>query len=196
MKFKDLPNYITYSRIVITFALLVLLSDPTHINRIIAFSLILLAAFSDFLDGFLARKYSLVSNHGKLLDPLTDKILVISVLIMFVELKRKEFGVITDQSYLPAWLVALFVIREIWVLGLRSIHALKDKALEASQTAKWKTTLQMLSISLLVLGNFPVGTISGYVVSFYTVGFYLLLLSLIFGIISAVAYTVEVFKEN
>lgn len=196
MQLKDIPNYLSYSRMVITFALLVLLSDPTHLNRILAFSLFIIAAISDFFDGFIARKYQLVSDFGKLIDPLTDKILVISVLIMLVELKRTEYGVLTDQTYLPAWLVALFVIREIWVLGLRSIHALQSKALAASTTAKWKTSLQMLATSLLILGNIKVGTLVGYTITLYTIGFYLLVISLIFGIISAVAYTVEVMKEN
>ncbi len=196
MQLKDIPNYLSYSRMVITFALLVLLSDPTQLNRILAFTLFIIAALSDFFDGFLARKYQVVSDFGKLIDPLTDKILVISVLIMLVELKRTELGVLTDQTYLPAWLVALFVIREIWVLGLRSIHALQNKALAASFTAKWKTSLQMLATSLLILGDIRIGTFGGYAITLYNVGFYLLIISLIFGVISAVAYTVEVMKEN
>ncbi|MCS6961944.1 MAG: CDP-diacylglycerol--glycerol-3-phosphate 3-phosphatidyltransferase [Deltaproteobacteria bacterium] len=195
MNLQKLPNYLSYSRIVITFAILVLLTEPTFLSRIVAFTLFLLAAASDFLDGFIARRYNLVSEEGKLIDPLTDKILVVSVLIMLVELKRTESGVLTDQSYLPAWLVALFVIREIWVLGLRSVHALRNKALQASQTAKWKTLLQMLAISFLILGNIPLWKISGYIVTTYIVGYYILIVSLIFSIISAVAYTVEVFKE-
>lgn len=196
MNLQKLPNYISYSRVVVSFAMLILLTEPTFVARIVAFSLFLLAVISDFLDGFIARRYNLVTDEGKLIDPLTDKMLVISVLIMLVEVKRTENGVLTDQTYLPAWIVALFVMREIWVLGLRSVHALRNKALAASVSAKWKTLLQMVAISFLILGNVTVGSISGYTITLYLIGYYLLLVSLIFGVISAVAYTVEVYGST
>jgi CDP-diacylglycerol--glycerol-3-phosphate 3-phosphatidyltransferase len=191
----SIPNYLSYSRLVFTFAILYLLTNPAILDRYIAFALFLIASVTDFFDGFLARKYNVVSSKGKLLDPLTDKILVLAVLIMLIELDRVEMSVYTDQSYLPAWLVALIVIREIWVLGLRAIHALHDKALGAISSAKWKTVLQMLAIALLILGDFKVASVSGVNITLYDIGFNILLISLIFGIISSVNYTVEVLKQ-
>lgn len=154
----NLPNRITIARIclipIMMFFLLVDLSvypEPLQwgsfqlpINHLIAAVIFLLAASTDGIDGYIARKYNLVTNLGKLLDPLADKLLVTAVLISLVELGRCD-----------SWIAIVIISREFAVTGLRQVALLDGKVVAASKWGKAKTVVQIVAISLLLLNNFP-----------------------------------------
>lgn len=159
----NLPNRITLARIclipIMMFFLLVNFNfypEPIHwgsfqlsFNHLIAAVIFLLAASTDGIDGYIARKYNMVTNLGKLLDPLADKLLVSAVLISLVELGRCDS------------LIAVIIIsREFAVTGLRQVALLEGKVVAASKWGKIKTVVQIIAISLLLLNNFPFQFIS------------------------------------
>lgn len=159
----NLPNRITLSRIclipIMMFFLLVdfnFYPEPIHwgsfqlsINHLVAAVIFLLAASTDGIDGYIARKYNMVTNLGKLLDPLADKLLVSAVLISLVELGRCD-----------SWIAVVIISREFAVTGLRQIALLEGKVVAASKWGKIKTVVQIIAISLLLLNNFPFQFIS------------------------------------
>ncbi|MCL2496105.1 MAG: CDP-diacylglycerol--glycerol-3-phosphate 3-phosphatidyltransferase [Clostridiales bacterium] len=136
----NLPNRITLGRILLIplFVLLALWQFPTH--DIWASLVFLLAAFSDTLDGRIARRRNLITNLGKFLDPLADKMLVCSAYIVLVSLGR-----------IPAWMVILIVCREFAVSGMRILAADAGVVIAASILGKIKTGLQMASIVMLLI---------------------------------------------
>lgn len=113
-------------------------------NQIIATLIFILAASTDGLDGYIARSRKMVSNLGKLLDPLADKLLVAAVLISLV-----------DMGKLAAWIAIVIIAREFAVTGLRQIALLDGKVMAASKWGKWKTAIQITAIIALMLNNFP-----------------------------------------
>ncbi|MGG1313395.1 MULTISPECIES: CDP-diacylglycerol--glycerol-3-phosphate 3-phosphatidyltransferase [Cohnella] len=152
----NLANRITLARIflvpIVAFFLLVRLDvSPLTLgtysisyNQIFALLLFIIAASTDGLDGYIARKRKIVTNLGKLLDPLADKLLVAAVLISLVEMGK-----------LDAW-VAIFIIAREWaVTGLRQVALLEGVVLAASKWGKWKTAIQIAMIVVLLLNNFP-----------------------------------------
>ena len=106
----------------------------------IALVIFVIASLTDMLDGKIARKYNLVTNFGKFMDPLADKLLVCSALIAFVEL-----------GYLPAWIVIIIISREFIISGFRLIAADKGVVIAANYWGKFKTTFQMIMTILLIL---------------------------------------------
>ena len=104
----------------------------------------IIAASTDGLDGYIARKNKIVTNLGKLLDPLADKLLVAAVLISLVEMDK-----------LDAWIAIVIISREFAVTGLRQIALLEGKVVAASKWGKWKTAVQITMIIALLLNNFP-----------------------------------------
>lgn len=154
----NLPNRITLARIcLIPIMMIFLLMDfslfpePIHwgsfqlsVNHLIAAVIFLLAASTDGIDGYIARKYNMVTNLGKLLDPLADKLLVSAVLISLVELGRCD-----------SWIAIVIISREFAVTGLRQVALLEGKVVAASKWGKIKTIVQIVAISLLLLNNFP-----------------------------------------
>lgn len=132
----NLPNKITVFRMVLVpFFLLLVAIDAIPFNITIATVIFIVASITDHIDGHLARKYNLVTDFGKLMDPLADKILVTSALIALV-----EFGEIST------WMVVVIIAREFAVSGLRSIAAGDGKVIAASFWGKVKTTTQMIAI--------------------------------------------------
>ncbi|MBP1991265.1 CDP-diacylglycerol--glycerol-3-phosphate 3-phosphatidyltransferase [Paenibacillus eucommiae] len=113
-------------------------------NQIIAALIFIIAASTDSLDGYIARKRKLVTNLGKLLDPLADKLLVTAVLISLVEMDK-----------LDAWIVIFIISREFAVTGLRQIALLEGSVLAASKWGKAKTAVQITAIISLLINNFP-----------------------------------------
>ena len=113
-------------------------------NQIVAALIFIIAASTDGLDGYIARKNRLVTNLGKLLDPLADKLLVAAVLISLVEMDK-----------LDAWIAIVIISREFAVTGLRQVALLEGKVLAASRWGKWKTGVQITMIIALLLNNFP-----------------------------------------
>ena len=138
----NLPNKLTILRVfMIPFFLIFLLLDFSGTNgKYIALLLFVVASFTDFLDGYLARKYKLVTNFGKFMDPLADKLLVSAALISFVELGK-----------LPSWIVITIISREFIISGFRLVAADSGVVIAASYWGKFKTVTQMIMIILLII---------------------------------------------
>lgn len=152
----NIPNKITISRIFLIPIFIIILSIPFNwgawnigktelpISHFVATLIFVIAAGTDWLDGYYARKYNLITNLGKFLDPLADKLLVSSALILLVEL-----------GLAPAWIVIVIISREFAVTGLRLVAAGEGIVLAASKMGKLKTVTQILAAILLLLHNFP-----------------------------------------
>jgi CDP-diacylglycerol--glycerol-3-phosphate 3-phosphatidyltransferase len=136
----NIANNLTLARILAVPFLILLLYFPTRLTCLLAMLLFILASLTDLFDGFLARKYNLVTSLGKFLDPLADKLLIISVLIMLVQ-----------TGWLEAWIVIIIVGRETTVTGLRAIAAEKGQVIAADRYGKLKTIFQVLAICPLIL---------------------------------------------
>jgi CDP-diacylglycerol--glycerol-3-phosphate 3-phosphatidyltransferase len=175
----SLPNLITGVRIALVPILVVLLRDPTPASSLAAGFTFFVACWTDFFDGYVARRRGQVTNLGKFLDPLADKLIVVSVLIMLVAM---------PEPRVPAWMVVLIVGREFAVTGLRAIAVGSGVMLEAEELGKYKTILQMFALHGLLL-HYPFGGID-----FQTAGMYFLWISLGFGLWSATDYHIRVFR--
>ena len=141
----NLPNKLTTFRVVlIPFFVVFMLADVTAYDKWIALAVFIIASLTDLLDGYIARKYNLVTNFGKFMDPLADKLLVCSALICLVELGQ-----------LPAWMVIVIVSREFIISGFRLVAAEQGIAIAASYWGKFKTTFQMIAVILMIV-NLPV----------------------------------------
>ena len=142
----NLPNKLTILRtLMIPVFLFFLLTDCAgDYSKWIAVVVFILASLTDFLDGHIARKYNLVTNFGKFMDPLADKLLVCSALICLIELGQ-----------LPSWMVIIIVSREFIISGFRLIAAEQGIVIAASYWGKFKTTFQMIAVILMIV-NLPV----------------------------------------
>ena len=140
----NLPNKITIGRIFMMFVFLVICNVDELIPnpelktwwRIVGLMLAMLAGFTDILDGYVARKYDLVTDFGKLMDPLADKILTATMFIMLV-----------DKGLLPGWVAVVVLSREFMVTGLRLLAAKKGEVISADITGKVKTFIQMVFLA-------------------------------------------------
>lgn len=185
----NLPNRLTVLRILLIPLFLVIFSFDwgmlsgipfTHIVAAIIFAL---ASLTDLLDGYLARKWQLITNFGKFADPLADKMLVITAFIVLVALKQ-----------IPAWVTAIIVMRELAVTGLRLLLVEDGEVLGAAWPGKIKTATQMFAIIFLLLNNFPFALVTNF-----PIGEVLLYAALIFTVYSGVDYFIKnkhVFKES
>ena len=139
----NLPNKLTTLRVImIPFFVFFLLwqNGENYTFRMIALAVFIIASLTDLLDGKIARKYNLVTNFGKFMDPLADKLLVCSALICLIELNA-----------LPAWMVIIIISREFIISGFRLIASDNGVVIAASYWGKFKTTFQMVSVVLLIL---------------------------------------------
>ena len=141
----NLPNLLTLFRIAVIPGLVALFYIETKYASWLACGLFSLAAITDFFDGYFARMTKQQSAFGKFLDPVADKLLVSSALLMMV-----AFGQINGLEILPALVI---LCREITVSGLREYLASLRVSMPVSQLAKWKTTLQMVAIAVLIVGD-------------------------------------------
>ena len=167
----NLPNKLTMSRVILIPVFIVvlmtgLIADP--LNRYIGTLIFCVASFTDYLDGHIARKYNLVTNFGKFMDPLADKLLVSSALICMIEM-----------GILPAWIVIIIISREFIITGFRLIAAEGGLVIAASWWGKIKTVTQMIMIILLLLG------VQGIIATI------LIFLATLFTVISGVDYIVK-----
>ncbi len=136
----NLPNKLTIFRVIlIPFFVVFMLVDITAYDKWIALAVFIIASLTDLLDGKIARKYNLVTNFGKFMDPLADKLLVCSALICLVALER-----------IPAWIVIVIIAREFIISGFRLIAADNGVVIAASYWGKFKTTFQMVMICLMI----------------------------------------------
>ena len=136
-------NKLTFIRILIIPVIILLLYFPGKLSCLVAMLIFIFAALTDMFDGMMARRQGVVTSMGKFLDPLADKLLINSVLIMLVGL-----------NWLPAWMVILIVAREILVTGIRAIAADQGAVVPADNFGKLKTVFQILAICPLLL-HFP-----------------------------------------
>lgn len=167
----NLPNKLTIFRVILIPVFIIALMSgiiPEPVNRYVGVVIFCVASFTDYLDGHIARKYNLVTNFGKFMDPLADKLLVSSALICMIEL-----------GFLPAWIVIIIISREFIITGFRLIAAEGGLVIAASWWGKIKTVTQMLMIILVLLG---VGGIIGNI---------LIILATVFTVISGVDYIVR-----
>ena len=141
----NLPNKITIFRVCMipVFVFLLLFEDLPYYN-FIALGVFIIASFTDFLDGHIARKYNLVTTFGKFMDPLADKILTISGMICLIELGR-----------IPSWIVVIIVAREFIISGFRLIASDKGVVIAAGWVGKVKTVVQMVMCVLLLFTADP-----------------------------------------
>jgi len=167
----NLPNKLTIARMLIVPVFIVILMREYYVISAVIF---ILASLTDMFDGMIARKYNLVTNFGKIMDPLADKILVVAALVCLVQL-----------GDVPAWMVIVILAREFAVTGLRTAAAAQGIVIAAGTTGKIKTILQMIAIPALLLQNWP----------FSYIGFpfaqIMLWASLIMTVISGVEYVVK-----
>lgn len=167
----NLANLLSLSRILLTPLVVALLYFPGPVTCALAVLVFVFASFTDWLDGYVARRSNTVTSLGKFLDPLADKLLISSVLIMFVKL-----------AWAPAWVVIIIICREIVVTGLRAIAIDEGITIAADRFGKAKTVLQMCAIVPLTL-RYPV---FGYEV--WPIGEYVLYAAMLVAIYSGVNY--------
>ena len=142
----NLPNKLTTMRMALVPVFIVLYLMDYHYTAAAVF---IAASLTDFLDGHLARKHNLVTNFGKIMDPLADKLLVASALVCMV-----QTGVV------PGWMVIVILAREFAITGLRSVAASEGVVIAAAWSGKIKTVTQMIAIIFLLIGNWPFELIS------------------------------------
>ena len=167
----NLPNKLTMFRVILIPVFIIVLmagvfSEP--LNRYIGVAVFCIASFTDYLDGNIARKYNLVTNFGKFMDPLADKLLVSSALICMI-----------DLGMLPAWIVIIIISREFIITGFRLIAVENGVVIAASWWGKIKTVMQMAMIIVVMLGINDL------------IGMVLIALATIFTVISGVDYIVK-----
>jgi CDP-diacylglycerol--glycerol-3-phosphate 3-phosphatidyltransferase len=173
----SLPNVLTMLRILIIPAVLVFVDNESPLRSFIAALLYGACAFTDFIDGYLARKWNQVTLLGKFLDPLADKILVMATLVWMVPMGR-----------IDAWLVVLLLARELSITGLRSVASSEGLVISARQLGKRKTALQMIGILCLIIHfRYPILVVGAYA-NFHLIGLYTIYISLVFSIFSAIEY--------
>lgn len=139
----NLPNKITIARVLmIPFFLVFLLVDTIPYGNYIAAVIFITACLTDALDGYIARKYHLVTNFGKFMDPLADKLLVCAALICFVAM---------PETHMPAWIAIIIISREFIISGFRLVASDNGVVIAASYWGKFKTTAQMIMSILLII---------------------------------------------
>ena len=131
----NLPNRLTILRLILTVPFVAALSLPFPGAKLLALGLFIVSSVTDYADGYIARKYKLITDFGKLMDPLVDKIMTVSAFICLVSL-----------GSVPAWAVIVIVSREFLITGLRLVATVRGKVLPAERLGKIKTLLQIVTI--------------------------------------------------
>ncbi len=169
--------------------ILVLMADSSRVLvNLIAAVLFLAASLTDIVDGYIARKYNIVTNMGKILDPLADKVMVLVVLIMLIPLGR-----------VPALVVALIVFRETAVTSLRAIAAADGVVVSASPLGKFKNMFQVIFTLFLIMYHrfdIPITTNFSFVLDFKTSGMLLMWIALFLTLWSGVDYFVKFYRSS
>ena len=177
----NLPNKLTVLRVcMIPFFVVMLLLNggENQTYRYIAAAIFIVASLTDMLDGKIARKYNLVTNFGKFMDPLADKLLVCSALICLVDLKQ-----------LPAWMVIVIISREFIISGFRLVASDNGIVIAASYWGKFKTTFQMIAVVLLIVGIPALSMVTTAVV-------WIALVLTVISLVDYIAKNVNVLKEG
>ena len=182
-----LPNLLTLFRIFVTpLFFLFFFYFPTKVFSLLASLLFALASLTDFLDGYIARRWNLETSLGKFLDPLADKLLVAVALIMLIPLDR-----------VSSWMVAVIIGREILVTGLRVVAVTEGLVISASRLGKYKTVLQILSvICLLIHYEYQLNIqSSSFLINFHEMGLGLLWIAMFVTVWSGIDYFRKFFRQ-
>ena len=174
----NLPNSITFFRVVLVPVLMTFLLVDVQYGDVFALVVFVLAAASDSLDGYLARRFRQTTTLGAFLDPLADKLLVTAALVSLIQLRE-----------LSAWVAMVVIAREFAVTGLRMVAAVQGTVIPASKWGKAKTASQMLAIAALIIERRwikPEWTLGGHRVTWY-----LVLVMLVLTVVSGVDYFVH-----
>lgn len=175
----NLPNLLTFSRILLVPVYIGLFSTPTVARSLAAAAVFGIAALTDLLDGYIAKQRAQITKIGCLLDPIADKFLVISGLVLLVQFQRVE-----------AWLAITLITRELTITGIRAIAASRGLIIAAGTLGKYKVVFQMIAIIVLTLeGTFALPVLNLHLIG--TVGLYA---ALVLSLVSAGHYIVEVWK--
>ncbi len=185
--FWNLPNTLTIIRIaVVPVMVLLLLDTPSKWEARLAMTIFVAAMITDIIDGYLARKWDLVSVAGAFLDPLADKLMVVTTLIMLVAL-----------GWIPAWLVALLICRELTITALRTIAVSEGLVIAAGTLGKFKTAFQATALGFL-LWHYPTEIWWWPVteVDAHSCGLVLLYFALFFSLVSGWEYLAGFFRHS
>ena len=174
----NLPNIITLIRISVVPFLFILLTEPGEFWSLILAILFAVASITDMLDGYLARKYNMITTMGKFLDPLADKLIVNTAMILMIPIGR-----------IPAWIVAVTIIRDLIVDGIRSIASSEGLYIQASTLGKQKTIAQLFAVTALMVW-YPFFGVNSYIV-----GMALLYIALLLTIYSGLDYLVKFYRR-
>ncbi|MEE9615170.1 MAG: CDP-diacylglycerol--glycerol-3-phosphate 3-phosphatidyltransferase [Thermodesulfobacteriota bacterium] len=173
----NLPNILSTVRIATAPLLVLMLLSPGEVLSAMASVIFLVVCLTDWLDGYLARKMSVVTPLGKFLDPLADKLLIVTAFIMLIPLDR-----------VPAWMVALIIMRELAVTGLRTVAVNMGVVIDASTFGKVKTVAQITCLVPLIM-HYPF-----FGVDFHGIGTVFLWIAFVLTIWSGVDYFVKFFR--
>jgi CDP-diacylglycerol--glycerol-3-phosphate 3-phosphatidyltransferase len=176
----NLPNLITLIRILLIPIFVILFVTPTPDRSLSAAVIFVIAALSDLLDGYIARRTGQVTKLGKLLDPIADKLLVLSALILLVNVDR-----------VSALVAILVIAREVAVTGVRAIAAGEGMIIAAETTGKYKMALQVVAITLLILEGTDLADLG----NLHLAGIVTLYLSLVLGYVSGGQYVWSFWKQ-
>jgi CDP-diacylglycerol--glycerol-3-phosphate 3-phosphatidyltransferase len=184
----NLPNKLTILRIALTFVFMAFLYTGGIAAKTLALLTFLCASLTDALDGYIAKKNNEITDFGKLMDPIADKILVLAALLAFVE-----------KGVVPAWMVVLIIVREVAVTGLRLLALTKGKVLQADGGGKKKTIWQIMAITTILLffilkegGTGKFGFWNADVEAFYmNVIFFMMLVAVILTFSSGIKYFIK-----
>ncbi len=174
----NLPNTITLLRIAIVPVLFFLLTAPGPTGSLVIAALFILAALTDLLDGYLARKYQIVTAMGKLLDPIADKLIVNTAMILMIPIGR-----------IPAWVAAVIIARDFAVDGIRSMAAAEGHVIAASRLGKRKTLCQIFALSALMI-HYPLFGADAHVV-----GTFILYIALFLSVYSGIEYFIGFYRN-
>ncbi|MBN2539249.1 MAG: CDP-diacylglycerol--glycerol-3-phosphate 3-phosphatidyltransferase [Deltaproteobacteria bacterium] len=176
----NLPNSITLLRLGVIPVLFLLLLSPGRILSMVIAILFIIAAITDLIDGYVARKYNIVTTMGKFLDPVADKLVVTTAMIMMIPIGR-----------IPAWIVAIIIMRDLLVDGLRSIASADGLVIDASRLGKQKTLCQIVAVSALLIHY---DTVFG--LDAHAVGMVILYIALVLTVWSGADYFMQFYEKK
>lgn len=176
----NLPNFLTFSRILLIPVFVVLFSTPTTDRSLWAAFVFVVAAVTDVLDGYVARRSGQITKLGRLLDPVADKLLVLSGLFLLVGLGQ-----------VPAWVAIVITGRELAVTGVRAIAASVGVIIPVEKLGKYKMVFQVIAITGLILANTDLPGVT----VFYGLGMAFLYLALVLGVVSGAKYLMSFWEQ-
>jgi CDP-diacylglycerol--glycerol-3-phosphate 3-phosphatidyltransferase len=175
----NLPNTITMLRIGVIPVLFGLLSNPGPAMSLVIAILFIAAALTDILDGYIARKYEIVTTMGKFLDPIADKMIVNTAMILMIPIDR-----------IPAWIVVVIILRDFAVDGIRNIASSEGMIIPASASGKRKTLCQIFAVSALIIHHPFIGA------NAHLVGMVILYVALVLTVTSGIKYFLYFYRAG